>query len=322
MDTAISRNSSGIETVGQRGTVAILMGTYNGAAHLDEQLKSIAGQTYPDWSLHVSDDGSVDATRDLVTRFAATVAQPVALRIGPKTGFVDNFMTLARDDAIDARYFAFSDQDDIWLPEKLSRAVDWFETVADDQVPAVYFSRTELITSQGRPRGHSTLFRRPATFRNALVQNIGGANTMVFNRAARRLLQTATGVPAVSHDWALYLLVTAVDGIAYYDGIPTLKYRQHDGNVMGSNRGWGAVRRRLELMLQGTMARWNAINRDLLRTVDGRLSTDNREALRLFSAAASAPLPQRLWLLRRSGVYRQTWLGNIGLAFGTLMGKI
>ena len=311
-----------IESTSPRRSVAILMGTYNGAQHLDEQLQSFAAQTHPDWSLHVSDDGSRDATCDLVARFAATVAQPVELRIGPKTGFVDNFMALARDDATDAHYFAFSDQDDVWYPDKLARALAWFETVTDEQIPAVYFSRTELITSQGRPRGYSTLFRRPAVFRNALVQNIGGANTMVFNRAARRLLQTAAGAPAVSHDWALYLLVTAVDGIAYYDAAPTLKYRQHVGNVMGSNRGWGAVRRRLELMLQGTMLRWNAINRELLRTVDAQMSADNREALRLFSEAGSAPLFGRLWKLKRSGVYRQTWLGNIGLALAALMRKI
>ncbi|MDB5619749.1 glycosyltransferase [Tardiphaga sp.] len=311
-----------IETSTSRRSLAILMGTWNGAEHLDEQLQSFADQTHSDWSLHVSDDGSSDATRDLVTRFAATVDQPVEVRIGPKTGFVDNFLTLARDDAIDATYFAFSDQDDIWYPDKLARALAWFETVTDDSIPAVYFSRTELITSQGLPRGHSTLFRRPAVFRNALVQNIGGANTMVFNRAARRLLQAAAEAPAVSHDWALYLLVTAVDGIAYYDSASTLKYRQHDGNVMGSNRGVGAVRRRLELMFQGTISRWNAINRELLRSVDAQLSAGNRETLRLFSEAGSAPMLVRLWKLKCSGVYRQTWLGNLGLALAALIGKI
>lgn len=309
-------------TKSSRPSVAILLGTWNGAAHLDEQLQSFVDQSWANWSLHVSDDGSRDATKDIIRAFAASVPQRVELRDGPRSGFVDNFLGLARDEAIVADLFAFSDQDDIWYPEKLRRAVDWFASLADASTPAVYFSRTELIGPQGQPRGYSTLFRRPPGFHNALVQNIGGANTMVFNQAARSLLQAAGRSPAVSHDWCLYLLVTAIGGIAFYDPAPTLKYRQHDGNVMGSNRGFRAVKKRIELLLQGQLRQWNAINRKLLQGIETRLSADNRTTLHLFAEAGVASLPTRLIRLKQSGVYRQTRLGDVGLVVAALLGKL
>src|ERR1700712_481069 len=120
--------------------IAVLMGTFNGAEYLDEQLQSLADQTYSNWSLHVSDDGSSDSTCEIVSRFASSVSQRVTLRRGPQTGFAENFLALAHDEAIDRALFAFCDQDDIWYPEKLKRAVAWFATIQDDTTPSVYLS--------------------------------------------------------------------------------------------------------------------------------------------------------------------------------------
>lgn len=305
-----------------RSSVAILMGTYNGASYLEEQLQSFVDQTFPDWSVYISDDGSTDATHDIIRRFAESTPHRVDLQIGPKQGFVENYLSLARNPSIDAPLFAYSDQDDIWYPDKLARAVAWFESLTDESTPAVYISRTELVEADGKHRGYSTLFRRPPGFRNALVQSIGGANTMVFNRAARRLVQAAANCSAASHDWCIYLLVTAVDGNVYYDSEPTLKYRQHDNNAVGSNRGIGASAKRLGLMLHGELSRWNSIHQKLLQSVESHMPVGNRETLRLFSEARAARFPARLRKLNEAGVYRQTMLGDLGLALAALLGKI
>ncbi len=108
---------------------------------------------------------------------------------GPKQGHWKNFLSLLHNQPADAdaELFAFSDQDDIWYPEKLRRAADWFSIQPKD-VPALYFTRTELMGEDGAHLGYSPLFKRKPSFQNALVQNIGGGNTMVFNRAARLLL--------------------------------------------------------------------------------------------------------------------------------------
>ena len=94
--------------------IAILMCTKNGAAFLAEQLKSIADQTHANWILFVSDDGSTDETRNILRRFADSHEQTTVVRNGPGKGVCANFLSLATDSTIDADYFAFSDQDDVW----------------------------------------------------------------------------------------------------------------------------------------------------------------------------------------------------------------
>ncbi len=137
-----------------------------------------------------SDDGSTDATAAILSDFLDRFGSlQVKICNGPKRGFVANFLSLACDRSIAADYYAFSDQDDVWEPQKLSRAVTWLETIAPN-VPAMFCSRTRLIDEDGQECGFSPLFRRKPAFRNALVQSIAGGNTIVFNDAARQLLMS------------------------------------------------------------------------------------------------------------------------------------
>jgi glycosyltransferase involved in cell wall biosynthesis len=302
--------------------VAILMCTKDGAAFLNEQLGSIADQSHVTWSLFVSDDGSTDDTREILRHFAETHSQKVAIRNGPRKGVCANFLSLATDPTIDADYFAFSDQDDIWYKNKLERALAWLATIPAD-VPALYCGRTELVTSDGRSYGFSPLFTRPIAFRNAIIQSLGGGNTMVFNKAAKRLLETVGKLDVVLHDWWMYQLVSAVGGAIHYDPQPMLKYRQHLGNLIGSNLGWGARFVRIHMMLKGRFRGWNAMNIAALQRVPAHLiQPQNSQVLQLFAKARTAPLLKRLYYLNRSGVYRQTWLGNIGLVAATLLKRI
>ena len=302
--------------------VAILMCTKDGAAFLGEQLASIAGQTHGNWSLIVSDDGSRDATLSILSRFAEGRAQKITVRGGPQQGVCANFLSLATDPSIAADYFAFSDQDDIWYDDKLERALKWIGTVPDG-VPAVYCGRTELVSNDGRSYGLSPLFTRPVAFRNAIVQSLGGGNTMVFNAAAKRLLETTGRLDVVLHDWWLYQLVSASGGAVHYDPQPMLKYRQHPDNLIGSNHGWGARLIRLRMIFQGRFRDWNAKNIAALQRIRADLITpQNRATLALFAKAREAPLLQRLYYLKQSGIYRQTLLGNLGLVLATILKRI
>lgn len=103
--------------------VAILLATWQGARFLDAQLQSIAEQSYRNWRLIVSDDGSVDDTTGIVRRFATTNPDhEVVLLPGPRLGATQNFLHLIdfvrRGEAI-----AFCDQDDVWLPDRLSLGI-------------------------------------------------------------------------------------------------------------------------------------------------------------------------------------------------------
>jgi glycosyltransferase involved in cell wall biosynthesis len=309
---------SGVEAA----QVAILMCTRNGAAFLEQQLQSIADQTCTNWRLFISDDGSTDQTREIIKRFAGTHHQSVTIRNGPGKGVCANFLSLAADPTIEADYFAFCDQDDIWYPDKLQRALAWLTTVGEN-VPAFYCGRTELISIDGQSCGFSSLFTRSVTFQNALVQNLGGGNTMVFNRAAKKLLEAAGTFEVVVHDWWVYQLVSAAGGSVHYDSQPVLKYRQHPNNLIGSNLGWRARLVRLRMVLSGRFRDWNDTNIAALRQVPAQLiQPKNREVLELFAKARSASFLQRLYYLWRSGVYRQTLLGDFGLIVAAIFRRL
>jgi glycosyltransferase involved in cell wall biosynthesis len=302
--------------------VAILMCTKNGAKFLAQQLKSIADQTHTNWTLFVSDDGSSDETVDIVARFAREFSQRVVSRLGPGKGVCANFLSLATDPSIDADYFAFSDQDDIWHKNKLERAINWLATVPD-QIPGMYCGRTELVTADGQSYGLSPLFTRAPAFQNALVQSLGGGNTMVFNRAAKKMLEDAGRIEVVLHDWWLYQLVSAAGGAIHYDPQPTIKYRQHPNSLIGSNLGWRARIVRIRMTFSGRFRDWNRTNIAALERVPPHLiAPQNRSILKLFAQARTATLFKRLVYFKQSGVYRQTLLGNIGLFVAAIIKRI
>jgi len=303
--------------------VAILMGTLNGGRFLQEQLASFAQQTHTNWHLHVSDDGSTDDTLNILRNVQGLWPKnPVNIYTGPGPGFVQNFLSLACKPDIDADYYAFSDQDDVWATDKLTRAAQWLDSQPKN-IPALYCSRTRLIDENGNAIGFSPLFKRKPSFKNALVQSIAGANTMVFNQAARELLMKGGyETPVVSHDWWLYMLVTGCGGEVFYDPEPSIGYRQHGENLVGSNMGWTARRRRIIASLNGRFTDWNNINLAALITVKSRLSIENQNLLRIFCNIRNAPAFQRCWRITACGFYRQTYFGNISLLTAALLGKI
>jgi len=303
--------------------VAILMCSYNGESFLAEQLESFQQQSHRDWTVYVSDDGSQDRTLDILQ---ATTTQWEAGRLqvfdGPGRGFVANFLSLTCRADIHADYYAWADQDDIWKHEKLEKAIAWLKSIPEN-VPALYCGRTELISETGLPFGFSPKFALAPHFSNALVQNIGGGNTMVFNHATRALLQEAgdkLNVP--SHDWWAYQLISGVGGAVHYDPVPTVLYRQHDENVVGTNSNWWARIKRLRMAFGGLFYEWNTLNIKALGTMRHRLTQEHLVKLDQFKAAREQPLFSRILGFKRAGLYRQTVFGNLGLILATLLKKI
>jgi glycosyltransferase involved in cell wall biosynthesis len=104
--------------------VAILMGTKNGQRFLAEQLDSLIAQTHQNWVLIASDDGSTDDTLRILKAYQAKWPEgKLIIKEGPKRGFCTNFQSMACDPSIRADYYAFCDQDDVWLPTKLDVAL-------------------------------------------------------------------------------------------------------------------------------------------------------------------------------------------------------
>jgi len=302
--------------------IAILLCTYNGSKYLREQLDSFIGQTHKNWVLYASDDGSTDGTRDILLEYQRDLGNQIVMLEGPRQGFARNFISLIQNPVVDGDYFAFSDQDDIWLEDKLARSLSTLQQNNKD-VAALYCSRTQLVDASGKKLGYSPLFTKRPSFRNALVQSLAGANTMLVNRRTRELLAaTDPNARIVAHDWLTYLIVSGYQGVIVYDPVPTLLYRQHGGNLIGSNTG--ARRRLIRLIctLRGRFSEWNELNLYILSKHKPSLALENQKTLEQFETARRSPLIKRLRLLAKTGVYRQTLAGNLSLLAAAFLNKL
>lgn len=303
--------------------IAILLCTYNGEKYLAEQLDSFARQSHANWVTWASDDNSQDGTLAILHDYQRQWgAEKLAIIQGPAKGCTLNFLSLTVNKEVQADYYAFSDQDDIWEADKLKHALAWLETVPASQA-ALYCSRTLFVDADNREIAVSQLYTRPPGFANALMQNIASGNTMVFNDAARRLIcEAGKDVNVMIHDWWAYLLISGCGGRVFYDSYPSLRYRQHEDNLIGMNTSWPARLLRIRKLFQGHLKGWTDQNIWALQSQKSKLTSENRQLLDQFSEARQRWLLPRLIGLKRSGIYRQTMLGNMGLVAAALFKKL
>jgi glycosyltransferase involved in cell wall biosynthesis len=317
---------SGIRPRNERLTVAaahvtILMGLRDGAAHLGAQLDSIAAQDHAHWTLIASDDGSVDASRAILARAAGRDARLRCVD-GPRQGFAANYLGLLRRLPPAPGWVALADQDDIWLPDRLSRGL---AALAGHGDAALYCSRTWIVPPDLGHRRLSAPRPRPPGFANALVQNIAAGNTILLNPAAAALAVAAAAEAGrvVAHDWWLYQLVSGAGGAVVHDDRPTILYRQHAGNLIGSNDGWIARARRIGQMLRGDFRDWNSVNLAALQASADRLTPEARRLLDGFARARQMRgALARLRAVRALGLYRQTRASTAALWLAALLGRM
>ncbi|MFZ3184680.1 MAG: glycosyltransferase family 2 protein [Pseudomonas sp.] len=322
MNTNTTIRSALFEANNLDNVVTILLATHNGEKYLAEQLESIIQQSYKHWKIVASDDGSTDNTLSILRDYQNKLGETrFVIKHGPCQGFCANFMALARDPSLDSAYFAFCDQDDRWHSNHLQRALSW---LTDNQgtTASLYCGRTRLVNKNGHYQGESTLRLRTPSFRNALIQSLAGGNTMVFNTEARNLLIATGDLPVVSHDWWIYMLVSGANGQIKYHRIPSIDYRQHGKNIVGSNVRFRDQFSRLMRMSEGQLKEWNNTNLESLSQCMNLLTNEHRQTLDAFVAARKKTFFSRCVGVFKSGVHRQSISGDLGLIAATILGKI
>jgi glycosyltransferase involved in cell wall biosynthesis len=299
------------------------MCTFNGAQYLNEQLISIANQSYKNWHLYVSDDGSIDHTLEILRVFQSRHGENrVVIFDGPKQGPTKNFLSLAYRVHQQCDYFAFCDQDDIWHEDKLSRAIKFLGSPKQNY-PSLYCSSTRYISQSGDYLQGSYVFKKAPSFKNALVQSIAGGNTMVFNKAAASLLaKTPFASTLEAHDWWLYILTAGCGGQVYYDPKPSIDYRQHSGALVGENQSLRAKYIRIKKLLDGRFRGWNDKNIEALTDFVDQLTAENLTTLSWFYKIRFQSLLIRMYAFFCSGIRRQTFIGNVALFIGLIFKKI
>lgn len=225
--------------------VVILMSSYNGETYIGRQLDSIFEQDYPNIEVLVRDDGSTDRTTEILKTYEQQ-HDNLQVIYGENKGVIESFFTLLSQADSTAAYYAFSDQDDIWLWDKISTAVKAINK-EDENLPVLYATEVQPIDEEGNLLKKAILSDRvKPCFSNALVENVCVGCTSVMNHSAYRLLKDKKPSFTIMHDFWCYLVVSCF-GKVIYDSVPHILYRQHQGNVLGvSTSKMGLVQRRIQ----------------------------------------------------------------------------
>lgn len=300
-------------------TINILLSTYNGERFLREQVESIQAQTVRDWHLLIRDDGSSDQTRQIIEELVASDERIRFINPDDTTnlGVIKSFFTLVKHEPAD--YYFFSDQDDVWLPNKLEVTLKQAQQENPAQPLLIY---TDLkVVNQDLVVQHESMIATQSHHANTelvqeLTENTVTGGTMMINRALAALWQTADGL--LMHDWYLALVASALGKLVYLDQ-PTQLYRQHDSNVLGA-RTW---RKRMKNWLrpQALVAKYwwliGSSQTQASQLLALPLPQDKKDLVDAYVGLMNQPLAQRWRTLRRHGFRKNRWFHTV--VFTTLV---
>jgi len=225
-----------------RSTIEILMATYQGSQHIAEQIQSIQNQNYEDWILNISDDGSKDNTVEIINSFASKDSRIKLLpKSGPQQGVVANFSHLLESST--APYLMFSDQDDLWLPNKIQKSFEKMQKLEKKygkNIPLLVHTDLQVVDTQLNvlhpsfwQYAHLGCHVKPILNR-VLAQNMVTGCTALINRPLAKL---SNPIPneALMHDWWIALCAVVFGQIGIVDEALML-YRQHGQNHTGAQQ--------------------------------------------------------------------------------------
>ncbi len=297
-------------------TIAIVLSTFNGEKYLAEQLDSILAQTYTDWTLLVRDDGSTDGTTDIVRRYATDDERIRFVNDGSPVenlGFVGSFFALVKDSPAD--FVVFSDQDDVWLPNKLQVLVAEAEK-HDNSVPVLYYTRWQAVDENLRPipgvGDRQDLFATTRLFEQLTTNPVLGAASMINARLADAW-QGYEGLR--SHDVFLGLAAAALGELVYIRET-TLLYRQHGRNQYGVDNltpGGSTLRSKVEQFWTYYLEQKKREARRVLGITGFVIPPDRKRMLSDFVLMNTYPLPKRLLLVLRHRYYQKTKVAELKL---------
>ena len=223
----------------QKPQVDILLATYQGAHYLDGQIQSLLAQTYPHIRILIRDDGSQDATWHLLQAWAAQEPDRIVLLPDrANLGIKGNFSRLMEH--AQAPYICFSDQDDMWFPDKVKKSLERMlklEDILGEETPILIHTDLKVVDEKLDELSpsfwrYTCLSPQASSLPRLLTQNMVTGCTMCINRA---LLERAKPIPqaAVMHDWWVALVASCFGQIDFLEEASML-YRQHLWNDTGA----------------------------------------------------------------------------------------
>ena len=213
--------------------IDILLATYNGEKYLKEQIDSILKQTYTNFRLIISDDCSTDRTLDILKEYEQKDSRIIVYRQEENLGYIKNFGFLLN--LVESKFYALSDQDDIWMEDKLEAALKKIEEKNAD----LYFSDLYLINEQGKKISNS--FWKEKGFYKKVIKDKKHKGLLLNNYVTgctivskKEFIKYFIPFPEnMMHDYWI-AIVLSLKGKIIYDTVPHINYRQHGDNQIGS----------------------------------------------------------------------------------------
>lgn len=219
--------------------VAILMSTYNGQEYMQQQIDSILDQTYLNLTLYIRDDGSSDNTIKIIEKYVKQDPRIVFLKkssnqnMGPQASF---FELLKH---VNADYYMFSDQDDIWEPTKVEKSLEKMKAAEDKygNIPINVFTNLLVVDNNLNKIELMNPADLEVSFLSLLFHNVITGCTMLINNELKSKIkfEQLDYHNTLMHDWWI-ALVAALFGKNIYLNEATIRYRQHGDNTVGMNK--------------------------------------------------------------------------------------
>ncbi|HEM3703279.1 TPA: glycosyltransferase family 2 protein [Streptococcus suis] len=284
--------------------VNILMSTYNGQQFLAEQIRSIQDQTYTDWTLLVRDDGSSDKTREILQDFTSQDSRIRLIDVEEtkNLGVIKSFHRLVHYEQAD--YYFFSDQDDVWLPDKVELSLQEAQSYPADQ-PLMVYMDLKVVDQNLRVMKESMIRSQSHHANTQLVQelteNTVTGGVAMINHSLAGLWSGTEDI--LMHDWYLALLASAFGKLVFIDR-PGELYRQHADNVLGAR----TLSKRFKKWIRPHIlfkVYWQLIKNSQKQArylLDKPLSPADRELVETFVTIMDKPMFERYWALKQFGL--------------------
>lgn len=274
--------------------VNVLVSTYNGEKYIRQQLESILAQSYSPINIYVRDDGSVDRTPEILQEYARN--HQIELLAGENIGYGPSFLQLLQY-ADQGDFWAFCDQDDVWFPDKIQRAVEALEKMNPDR-PNLYFHNFLLTDEQLHGTGVYRSRIPGYSFQMAITECLHMGFATVMNSKFRQLMLKGDAARLATHDWWAELIAMEF-GDVYIDDEIRAKHRRLDSSVsssaLGSRIRWfaGAWKGNSEI---------RSVTREFQRVFAGEMNPADRKILSWF-VSEKYSLSKAL----KKSFYRKRW---------------
>lgn len=253
-------------------TVVVLMSTYNGEKYIKEQIDSILNQENVDVKIYIRDDGSTDSTVKIIEQISD---QRIILMSEDNVGYTNSFNLLLRKSP-EAEYYAFSDQDDVWLKNKLYTAIKKMnENNTDLYCSNVYVTNEKLEITKEFSHRVENYFNHESKILNSGAQGC----TMVFTYKLKEKILSYS--PAENWPYDYWMTTVALyTGKVWYDNKPYMYYRQHSNNVTGGDNGfYNRIRKQLDSLKRSLSGPWSKLAYDLISGYYKEIEDEDRETL-------------------------------------------